>query len=151
MPKYNVIYKTDYFKSHVIIIWFHWSLTRYMTRLNGCLWESDRYLIFYSLWASGVKWWHRSVSTLARLMTCCLSTPRHNVNQCWFIIGGVLWHPPKIDFTVFKVSTHKMNLKNNALVKMSAPLQSHWDKITVKHAAHTVGIVSWLNPDSTRV
>ena len=45
-----------------------------------------------SLWPSGATWWHRSGSTLAQEMACCLTTPSHYLNQCWLIINGILWH-----------------------------------------------------------
>ena len=37
-------------------------------------------------------WWHRSGSTLAQVMTCCLIAPSHYLNQCWLVIGEILWH-----------------------------------------------------------
>ena len=39
-----------------------------------------------SLWPSDVIWWQRSGSTLAQVMTCCLTAPHHYLNQCWLII-----------------------------------------------------------------
>ena len=42
---------------------------------------------------------HRSGSTLAQVMACCLMVPSHYLNQCWIIISGVLWHPPRGNFT----------------------------------------------------
>ena len=35
---------------------------------------------------------HRSGSTLAQVMACCLTAPSHYLNQCWLIIRKVLWH-----------------------------------------------------------
>ena len=44
--------------------------------------------------------WHRtSWSTLAQVMARCLMVPIHNLNQCWIIINGVLWHSPDDYFT----------------------------------------------------
>ena len=45
-----------------------------------------------SLWPDDAIWWHRSVSTLAQVMACCLTAPSHYLNQCWLIISKVLWH-----------------------------------------------------------
>ena len=45
-----------------------------------------------SLWPSDAIWWHRSGSTLAQVMACCLTAPRHYLNQCWLIINEVQWH-----------------------------------------------------------
>ena len=39
-----------------------------------------------SLWPSHAKWWHRSGSTLAPVMTWCLTAPNHNQHHCWLII-----------------------------------------------------------------
>ena len=39
-----------------------------------------------SLWPSVATWWHRSGSTLAQAMACCLSAPSHFLNQFWLII-----------------------------------------------------------------
>ena len=48
-----------------------------------------------SLLLSDAKWQHRSGSTLAQVMACCLKAPSHYLNQCWHIICRVLWHSPK--------------------------------------------------------
>ena len=52
-----------------------------------CFWT-----LFYSLWPRDAIWWHRSGSTLAQVMACCLMAPSHYLSQCWFIIIDVLWH-----------------------------------------------------------
>ena len=44
-----------------------------------------------------VAWWchiwqHRSGSTLAQVMACCLTAPSHYLNQSWLIIMEVLWY-----------------------------------------------------------
>ena len=46
-----------------------------------------------SLWPSDTIWRHKSGSTLAQVMACCLKAPSHYLNQCWFIISEVQWHP----------------------------------------------------------
>ena len=43
-----------------------------------------------SLWPSDAIWWHRSGSTLAQVMPCCLMAPSHYLNQCWLIISEVI-------------------------------------------------------------
>ena len=62
-----------------------------------------------SLWHSDVKWWHRSGSTLAQVMACCLTAPGHYLNQCWLIISEVLWHLPEGNSTTY---THDINLQD---------------------------------------
>ena len=44
------------------------------------------------LWPGDAIWWHRTRSTLAQVMACCLTAPSHYLNQCWLIIGEVRWH-----------------------------------------------------------
>ena len=48
--------------------------------------------IFNSLGPSDAIWRWRSGSTLIQVMACCLTAPSHYLNQCWLIIGKVLWH-----------------------------------------------------------
>ena len=40
---------------------------------------------FNSLRPSDAIWRHGSGSTLARVMTCCLTASSHHLNQCWLI------------------------------------------------------------------
>ena len=47
---------------------------------------------FNALWPSDAIWRQRSGSTLAQVMTCCLTAPSHYLNQCWLIISEVQWH-----------------------------------------------------------
>ena len=43
----------------------------------------------FSLRPSDAIWQHRSGSTLAQVMDCCLTAPSHYLNQCWLIISKV--------------------------------------------------------------
>ena len=36
-----------------------------------------------SLWPSDTIWRHKTRSTLAQVMACCLTAPSHYLNQCW--------------------------------------------------------------------
>ena len=47
-----------------------------------------------SLWPRNAIRRHRSGSTLAQVMACCLTAPSHYLNQCWLIISKVPWHSP---------------------------------------------------------
>ena len=38
------------------------------------------------LWPRDTIWWHRSGSTLAQVMACCLTATNHYLNQCWLLI-----------------------------------------------------------------
>ena len=42
-----------------------------------------------SLRPSDTMWRHRSGSTLAQVMTCCLTAPSNYLNQCWLVIRKV--------------------------------------------------------------
>ena len=57
---------------------------------HGCWWYW-----FNSLWPSDAICWHRTGSTLAQVMACCLTAPSHYLNHCWLIIRaispGILW------------------------------------------------------------
>ena len=44
-----------------------------------------------SLRPSDTIWQHRSGSTLAQVMACCLTAPSHYLNQYW-LISKVYWH-----------------------------------------------------------
>ena len=46
-----------------------------------------------------VTWWHRSRSTLAQVMACCLMAPSYYLNQYWLIIKEVQWQSPEGNFT----------------------------------------------------
>ena len=46
---------------------------------------------FNSLWPIDAIWWHRSGSTLAQAMACCLMAPSHCLNQYWLMM--VIWDP----------------------------------------------------------
>ena len=66
-----------------------------------------------SLWPSDAIWWQRFGSTVAQVMAWCCQAPSHYLNQCWFIITGVLWLSSirPISQEVLKVSIHKPGLK----------------------------------------
>ena len=52
-----------------------------------------------SLWPNDPIWRHRSGSTLAQVMACCLTAPSHYLNQCWFTISKVHWYSFQYYFT----------------------------------------------------
>ena len=52
-----------------------------------------------SLRPSDTIWRHKSGSTLAQVMACCLTAPSHYLNQCWLIVSKVQWHPSESNFT----------------------------------------------------
>ena len=51
-----------------------------------------------SLWPSDAIWRQRSGSTLAQVMSCCLTAPSHYLNQCWLIYQ---WGPKTFTWKKF--------------------------------------------------
>ena len=85
-PNYIEWGNTDF-----VYIWhLHWrkpTITKQTLRQHNysCQWLN-------SLRPSDAIWQHRSGSTLAQVMACCLTAPSHNPNQCWLIISKVQLH-----------------------------------------------------------
>ena len=52
-----------------------------------------------SLWPSDAIWQHRSGSSLAEVMACCLAASSHYQSQCWLSVSIVLWHSPESNST----------------------------------------------------
>ena len=63
-------------------------------------------VVLNSLWSSDGIWWHKSGSTLAQLMACCLMGSSHYLNQCSFIIRAFPGYSFESNFT----SAHELNL-----------------------------------------
>ena len=72
--------------------WFHqnWFHQAECLIIMGCI---------NSLRPSDAIWWHRSGSTLAQVMACCLTAASHYLNQSWQIISEVQWHSYQGNFT----------------------------------------------------
>ena len=70
-------------------------------------------LLINSLWPSDPIWRHRSGSTLAQVMVCCLTAPTHNMNQSWLIFKGVLGPYPESNliYELLKRSIWKVSLE----------------------------------------
>ena len=65
-----------------------------------------------SLWPTDTIWRHKSGSTLAQVMACCLTAPSHYLNQCWLIISKVQWHPSESNSQdIPQPSVTEINLK----------------------------------------
>ena len=76
---------------------------------------------------------HRSFSTLAQVMVCCLMAPSHDdyddddfiyhkvdLNKCWLLIKGDLWHSPESNFTMRAQATILYDEFENYTLKMIA-------------------------------
>ena len=70
----------------------NWGLLTLLTRWAS-IWTMP------SLWPSDTIWRHKSGSTLAHVMACCLTAPSHYPNQCWLFTRKVQWHSSECNFT----------------------------------------------------
>ena len=67
---------------------------------------------FGSLWPRDATWWHKTWSTLAQTMACCLTAQSHYLNQFWCTTNKALWHSFQDNFTsILKISIPKLCLK----------------------------------------
>ena len=73
-----------------------------------------------SLGPSDTFWRHRSGSTLAQIMACCLATPSHYLNQC------ILWHSPMSNLTVSSQATVLYNEFENCTFEITATSPRQW-------------------------
>ena len=88
---------------------------------------------YCSLWPGDAKRRHRSPSTLAQVMACCLTAPSHYLNQCWLIISKAQWHSANSSFTWDTTAISHWKLEN------------HFAKIPLKAPRG-----QWVNPLMTR-
>ena len=72
-----------------------------------------------SLWPSDAIWPHRTWSTLAQVMACCLMASSHYLNQCWLIISKVQSHSSGNHFTKDTTAINHWNQFENSLSKFS--------------------------------
>ena len=63
-----------------------------------CRFRPSLPVFFNSLRPRDAIWRHKSGSTLARVMACCLTAPSHYLNQCWLTISEVWWHSSEGNF-----------------------------------------------------
>ena len=67
-------------------VFFHWNAS------ENVVCEMAAFRPGGDKWPSDAIWRHRSRSTLAQVMACCLTAPSHYLNQCWLIISKFLWY-----------------------------------------------------------
>ena len=77
------------------------------------------------LFPSDTIWRHKSGSTLAQVMACCLTAPIHYINQCW-LINKVQWHSSQCNFTRDASAISHWNYLENHLSKFL--FKSPWDQ-----------------------
>ena len=83
-------------------------------------------------------WRHKTWSTLAQVMACCLTAPSHYLNQCWLIITKVQSHSSGNHFTKDTSAINHWNQFENYLTKFSfkSP-RGQWVKIFFHHIFQT--------------
>ena len=81
-----------------------------------------------SLWPCDAIWRHRSGSTLAQVMACCLTAPSHYLNQCWPLISEVLWCSPESNFTMSAQATILHNENYTFIISVTSP-RGQWVNI----------------------
>ena len=86
--------------------------------------------LFSSLGPSDCMWQHRYRSTLThQVMACCLTAPRHYLNQFWLIITMVLHHSLKGNNTENALESDHCNVIENHTFKIKAlSPKKHWVK-----------------------
>ena len=95
-------------------------------------WKSCIWLI-NSLWPNDAIWRHKSRSTLAQVMACCLTAPSHYLNQCWLIFSKVQWHSVEGNLTRdSSPSITKISLKITCL-KFYSNLPGANEVIAINH------------------
>ena len=107
--------------SSVICIWSR-------CHLQGAIVTASVYL-FNSLRPGDAIWQHRTGSTLAQVMACCLTAPSHYLNQYWLIINWILWHLPKTNFIENTQDVNSSNEFEKIFFKIpSTYLRGQWVK-----------------------
>ena len=87
-------------------------------------------MVVNSLRPSDAIWRHRSGSTLAQVMACCLTAPSHYLNQCWLIISKVLRHSSEGNFVRDTPATIHKNWLENYQPKFKSP-RGQWVELMV--------------------
>ena len=75
-----------------------------------------------SLWHNDIIWRHRSGSTLAQVMACCLTVLSHYLHHCWLIISKVHLYPVKGNFTRNTPAINHNNLPKTTYLKFYSVL-----------------------------
>ena len=103
-----------------------------------------------SLWPSDAIWQHRSGSTIAQVMACCLTGSSHYPNQCWLIISKDLWGNLTRDTQTINYYNllSKISSKSPRAQKFISYVHYQWicvlfvqtHQYTRKNSNHTVGL-----------
>ena len=94
-------------------------------------------MLIYSLRPSDAIWWHRSGSTLAQVMACCLMAPSHYLNQSWLTISKVEWLSSEGNFIRNTSAINQLSLSHLEHYQSKISLKPHRGQ-WVKENAHGI-------------
>ena len=98
---------------------------------------------FNSLWPSKARWWHRSQSTLAQVMACCLMAPSHCLKLCWHVSSKVHLHSSEGDFITY--CSHQLPKVAWKLPKISFKYpRDQWFNSYIYYASSDADICHWI-------
>ena len=112
------------------------------------------WFVLNSLWRSDAIWRHRTGSTLAQVMTCCLTAPNHYLDQCWRIISRIQWHlyPRAILYTkdtsaiaITQISLKFTYLKFYSNLSWVNKLMAASLELEIAYDRPTAGEIEWIN------
>ena len=72
------------------------------------------------LWPSDSIWRHKSGTTLARVMACCLTASSHYLSQCWLLDNDVPWPSQHGNFIARTEATRSYDEVQNYISKIIA-------------------------------
>ena len=78
---------------------------------------------------------NRSMSTSARIMTCCLTAQSHYLNQCWPIISKFPWY-----------SADSSSQRDTSATNHENQLENYLSKITFKYLSGQCVEIFWKPP-----
>ena len=79
--------------------------------------------------------WHKTLSTLAQVMACCLTAPSHCLNQCWLVIDvigplTIIWKRFHKWFLSYQINFKITDLEFNSI--LGSP-RDQWVMLNVRH------------------
>ena len=103
----------------------------YICNGNPCL-SQKSFLSVNSFWPCDAIWWHRSRSTLAQVMACCLMAPSHYLNQRCINMHWTFrnWNLNEITIIFIQENSLKMSAKNVVRFKWSMIWETKWLNMT---------------------
>ena len=103
------------------------------------------FIFLNSLGLSDTIWRHKSGSTLAQVMACCLTAPSHCLNQCWLFISEIQWYSSECNFTRDVSTINHWNAFENYICKISFKFpRDQWVNIQPEPLMNFIHLVRFL-------